>query len=196
MPNICTNTIEIRGDKEKVEKLLDLCATEATEGYGSDTLVKAIDLTLARPQPVEFDLIHKGGAKIDGKSVTHWKLRDKTTGEIVNDTLLNTRENDNIELVEVEQEEFDLLKEKYGATDWYDWRLKAWSTKWLTPVAMDKVSIWHEEGWDMEIQFECESAWSPPDYLLDYISCEFGLYISNRWWEEGGCTGWDYYREE
>ena len=197
MPNICTNTINIRGDKEKVQKLLDLCTrTDIRESYDSDTLVKAIDLTLARPQPIEFDYIHTGGATINGESVSHWKLRDKTTNEIVVSDITNTFGNDNIELVKVEQEEFDLLQEKYGAKDWYEWRVKSWGTKWLAPTTFDNASIWHEEGWDMEVTIECESAWGPPEVLLEYISCEFDLDINNRWWEEGGYTGWDYYDTE
>ena len=196
MPNICTNTINITGDQDKVQKLLDICTTEVAEDYGSDTLVKAIDLTLSRPQPKEFDLIHTGGATINGEKVSHWKLRDKTTGEIVNGSITSSFGNDNIEMIKVEQEEFDLLEKQYGATDWYEWRSRNWGTKWVAPTTFDKASIWHEEGWDMEVTIECESAWGPPEQLFSYISTEFGINVNNRWWEEGGCTGWDYYNSE
>lgn len=196
MPNICTNTIHISGDKEKVQKLLDLCTREVAEDYEGDTLVKGIDLTLARPQPIEFDYIHTGGATINGEKVSHWKLRDKTTGEIVLGSITNTFGNDNIEVIKVEQEEFDLLEMEYGATDWYEWRTKSWGTKWLTPVTFDNASIYHEEGWDMEVTIECESAWGPPYELLDYISSKFDIDINNRWWEEGGNTGWDYFNQQ
>lgn len=195
MPNICTNTIHISGDKEKVNKLLDLCTTEVQENYGSDTLVKAIDLTLARTQPVEFDYIHTGGANINEESVSHWKLRDKTTGEIVVGSMSNTFGNDNIEMVKVEQEEFDLLQEKYGAKDWYDWRVKNWGTKWITPTKIEHIAKWEADNVSM-IELECESAWGPPYELLNFLTSEFDLDINNRWWEEGGSTGWDYYDTE
>lgn len=192
MPNICTNTIHITGDKEKVNKLLDLCTTEVQENYGSDTLVKAIDLTISRPQPVEYDYIHTGGTTINGESVSRWKSKDTTTGEFV---VGYGFDSDNIELVKVEQEELDLLQEKYGAKDWYDWRLNNWGTKWITPINIDHIAKWESDN-VIILELETESAWGPPYELLNFLTSEFDLNINNRWWEEGGNTGWDYYDTE
>ena len=197
MPNICTNTVRIVGEKENIKKLLDKVVIEDKESYDSDTLVKVFDLTQARPQPTEFDLIHKGSATINGEQVSHWKLRDKTTGEIVEGSITSSFGNENIEMVKVTEEETQELINKYGSSDWYGWRAEAWGTKWVEPKLLTDTEIWEEEGWsEMEINLECESAWGPPHELLDFISCEYDIHISNRWWEEGGGLGWDHYNNE
>lgn len=196
MPNICTNTVRIVGDKEKVQKLLDTCTTEAKLNYDSDTKVKALDLTLARPMPSVFEYIHKGSAKINEEPVTHWRLMDKKTGEIVEEAISSFGNKDHY-MVKVQEEELDQLQADYGARDWYGWRVNNWGTKWITPVALDSMDKWEEEGWtDIDLTFETESAWGPPHELLDYISCEYDINVSNRWWEEGGHADWDHYTIE
>ena len=46
MPNICENTIEIRGSVEAIDKLIEKCTTKGFEGRFNveDELVKVLDL--------------------------------------------------------------------------------------------------------------------------------------------------------
>lgn len=50
-------------------------------------------------------------------------------------------------------------KEKYGATDWYEWRLENWDTKW------DADTVDHEGH---RVTFD--TAWSPPIKWLAKVS--------------------------
>jgi hypothetical protein len=50
------------------------------------------------------------------------------------------------------------LRAKYGATNWYDWQLENWGTKWGTY----QLRV-HEMGGDgSPILIEFQTAWGPP----------------------------------
>ena len=54
------------------------------------------------------------------------------------------------------------------------------------------LTKWLEDDDESDLNFECESAWSPPLELLHKIIEKYDLkYATCRWWEEGGYTGWD-----
>ena len=56
-------------------------------------------------------------------------------------------------------EEIEALREKYGATDWYDWSLKNWGCKWdacdidITDDGTDSLSIIFSTPWGPPIDF-------------------------------------------
>jgi hypothetical protein len=56
-------------------------------------------------------------------------------------------------------EEIQALREKYGATDWYDWSLKNWGCKWdacdidITDGGTDSLSIIFSTPWGPPIDF-------------------------------------------
>ena len=68
MPNICENTIEVRGSVDAIDKLIKQCTTTGYEGRFNveDELVQVLDIGLAYPQPEEFDFISTGGGTING----------------------------------------------------------------------------------------------------------------------------------
>ena len=44
------------------------------------------------------------------------------------------------------------FKKKYGAKDWYDWRVKNWGTKWDVNSSNDRIdesnlSVWFDSAW-------------------------------------------------
>ena len=47
---------------------------------------------------------------------------------------------------------------KYGAEDWYLWRLDNWGTKWDTGQSYGTVSVGHPT----KIELDVETAWTPP----------------------------------
>jgi hypothetical protein len=66
-------------------------------------------------------------------------------------------------------EEEARLVEKYGHSDWYNWRVANWGTKWdaadldVSPI----MSAWGEEK---SFDITCNTAWAPPTELMCYIT--------------------------
>lgn len=69
---------------------------------------------------------------------------------------------------------------KYGATDWYQWRIDNWGTKW----DISHISYVNSfEDYDkFGVQINCDTAWAPPENGLQklseifkdtYFYCEF-----------------------
>lgn len=72
------------------------------------------------------------------------------------------------------------MTEKYGATDWYEWSVKNWSTKW--PPA-----IWQCQLFDDHLAIQGQSAWSPPNNLAAKITTLFPVSAIVSYKEEGMC---------
>jgi hypothetical protein len=96
------------------------------------------------------------------------------------DTLLPTPP----ELLEIEpafnQSENFALIEKYGASDWYTWRLSNWGTKWDTSI--NGISVDDEQ--DLIVWFD--TAWSPPVAWLEKIAPQFPELSFRMVYEEPG----------
>lgn len=77
-----------------------------------------------------------------------------------------------------------LLREKYGASTWYDWSIHAWGTKWPD-------TLWSIERKPRSITLSGACAWSPPLAGLVAISSMYPtVRITIRYFEAGiGFTG-------
>jgi hypothetical protein len=64
-------------------------------------------------------------------------------------------------------ENSEALVKKYGASDWYDWRVNNWGTKW------DIGECYILENTDELFQVSFDSAWSPPCPFLKYASEQY-----------------------
>jgi hypothetical protein len=64
-----------------------------------------------------------------------------------------------------EEENANLLAEKYGASNWYDWRLNNWGTKWDVEADVDDD--------DSLIRISFDSAWSPPQLAVAELAAKF-----------------------
>lgn len=63
-----------------------------------------------------------------------------------------------------------LWKIKYGADNWYDWKIIHWGTKWeLDPDYVEVV----DEGCYVEYRFD--TAWSPPLGILEKLDWKFNF---------------------
>ena len=57
---------------------------------------------------------------------------------------------------------------KYGVTDWYDWNIENYGTKWgACSMEMDEGNLDEENG---SLHFHFESAWSPANGLMEKVS--------------------------
>lgn len=64
------------------------------------------------------------------------------------------------------KEKKNRFKEKYGADDWYHWRLENWGCKW---DADD--SVFWKDGDDWVVSFQ--TPWGPPCSFIETLSKEF-----------------------
>lgn len=64
---------------------------------------------------------------------------------------------------DITEEETRRRKLLYGASDWYDWHIKYWGTKW---DCYDVIKI-------CENEFEFRTAWSTPEEIIKYLSKKF-----------------------
>jgi hypothetical protein len=70
--------------------------------------------------------------------------------------------------------------EKHGATDWYDWSIKRWGTKW------NAYSVVAGKSDEREATVTFETAWSPPLPVLDELAKRFPkAYLRLIWCDEG-----------
>lgn len=71
-----------------------------------------------------------------------------------------------------------LMTEKYGYSDWYDWSVNNWGTKWDADV-----HSWERDG-DNDVYMSFNTAWCPPIELYDKLTAE-GWEINGTYIEEG-----------
>ncbi len=78
----------------------------------------------------------------------------------------------------------DEMKKKYGFSDWYDWRVTNWGTKWnASDVELDIET-------SQQIRIRFNTAWSPPTPVITKIAEKFPFaFITLDWEEEGGYYG-------
>lgn len=72
--------------------------------------------------------------------------------------------------------------EQYGATDWYEWQVKNWGTKW--DVGADGQPALVQDANSLTLNFD--SAWSPPTAAYERLQ-ELGFKILAYYYEPGMC---------
>lgn len=73
------------------------------------------------------------------------------------------------------------LNELYGSSDWYQWRVTNWGTKW------DVTEAFIEDQDDVELVVVFDSAWAPPVPWLEKIAPKFPELRFGLLYEEPGC---------
>ena len=82
-----------------------------------------------------------------------------------------------------EEENAKLLAEKYGASNWYDWRVNNWGTKWDVEMNEDDCD---SDG--SRIVFWFDSAWSPPIKVIVALGNLFPNLTLTLNYREDGCA--------
>ena len=80
------------------------------------------------------------------------------------------------------------LTRKFGADNWYDWRVKNWGTKWpASGVELCSTKVFHMTSEKpIEIIYDFETAWSPPEPIVMKMSKMFPkLKFKLKYWEAG-----------
>ena len=74
---------------------------------------------------------------------------------------------------------------KYGAEDWYLWRLDNWGTKWDTGISYGTISFDHSTT----IELDVETAWTPPIPVFDRgvdLGCHVRAQFCEPEWDVAG----------
>ena len=103
MPNWCWNTLEVQGAKKDMKEFYDMFKSNTKDTFDFEWFV---------PMPKIFNEIKVGGITIDGVQHTSWIEHDDGTKTGITD------------------EQKQIMKDEYGADNWYDWSLGNWGCKW------------------------------------------------------------------
>ena len=166
MPNHVTNIVSIKGERLIVKEMLEKIKNDE---YGIGT----IDFNKIIPMPESLEIE-------SGSRTTHGLHAYKDFIDVY--TLMGTEEKDLLNIPKSSEEAFLKMRNdvkpdewelgrtafqnqiKYGAADWYDWRIGNWGTKWN--------AYGYEKGVDYsENEYLCfETAWSAPHPILDKLA--------------------------
>lgn len=144
MPNWCSNSGYIKGEKSVLDEIWNIIHSGSMEADGHDPRPA---ITALRPCPDELTQTVAGFRSEGSPEYDDWKAQQEAN------------------------------KEKYGYTDWYGWCIDNWGTKWTPEFDMER----HEGS----IWFSGDSAWSPPEELMRYISEKYPVVIEMSYIEEG-----------
>jgi hypothetical protein len=157
MPNWCANTLNVFGDKADLEAFQQFMETEKSR----------FDFNAILPQPKELEGIHSGNTTIDGVRYNLW------------------REVDGREVGIKPDQELQLIA-LCGASNWYDWNIANWGTKWNNSddgVHVDMIS-------DSNLLYNFDTAWSPPIPVVEALVENFPKLNFLLDFEEPGMSFW------
>lgn len=176
MPNWCWNTITIEGDIGTLNNIDFIMRSDGYERSGGDDPKMGQPMRLVpmpevlqgtrSPAPTgDFDADGKRMEWVNDPKNEYWTLESYK---------------------EAQKEHYDLLAKarqaeaETGFTDWYDWAVNNWGTKW----SMEVVGYTYEPEAGA-IYISGNTAWSPPTELLRRISDKFPVTIHISYAEEG-----------
>ena len=166
MPNYCHNTLIIEGSNKQISKFKN--NLEKKQNFSLEDLFpmpEILERTIAPSinaigqeysNKFEVDLAEK-----DGSEIPELKKCSNNT-----------------------EEKQKALIEKYGCSDWYDWKNINWGTKWIQDFEV-------VESLNEKLIYTFESAWAPPISLLEKISSHYSklkFSISYNVFEEMGLS--------
>jgi len=152
MPNWTNNVIEITGNIDDVNKLMN----DITTNDDNEITYK---LTKTKPIPDELQKIREGRRTIDDISYDVWYEDDDGTVR---------------PMMDITKQE---LIDKYGTYKSLDWQYRNWGTKWGdcdTQVLEDTT-----KDNKREVKLTFDSAWGEPFMLLNDIARDYKLNIIN-----------------
>ncbi len=110
------------------------------------------------------------------------EILSTTPSELLEQTSPNMwrGEEDDIEGKLEFEKKIEELKQKYGHTDWYDWRVKNWGTKW------DAAESYILDDEDEFFSIEYNTAWGPNIEWVKTIAKQFPELTFTLWFQEPG----------
>jgi hypothetical protein len=166
MPNWCENHLEVTGPAEGISELVK--AVQNPDATSEDDPQAQWDLTLPIPMPAILHGTRSPSRTVEEAEEDIAKLIERRdAGD------LQAHENYQKEVTSggswMTDEFFEgireqartsiLAKAETGYSDWYDWSIQNWGTKWSPSVSTVTIK-------DTAINATFDSAWGPPDTLI------------------------------
>jgi hypothetical protein len=152
MPNWCLNNLHVEGDLNALQDFKKRVLVQSDEND------EILTFTMERLMPTPKELL-----------------------EMTAPVMWRGDENDTDGKLEFEKTVSE-LKEKYGYTDWYDWRVDNWGTKW------DAAESYILDDEDKFLNIEYNTAWGPN---IEWVRFAAKVYPSLKFkllFEEPGCN--------
>ena len=166
MPNWCSNSLSVSGDKAQLRDFLERITVKKEDGTTEYAILPSL-------YPCPQELRDATAGHFTAEPNANW-AKLLAEGEITQEW--------HDELVERNRKGYAIAQEniaKYGYTDWYGWCVDKWGTKW----GDCDTDLFHN---DDSISLVFQSAWSPPVDGIVHISTLFpDLVFSMNWHEEG-----------
>lgn len=144
MPNWCSNNLYVYGEKEDMMKFLYVISRKLDK---QNNVIEANEVVLK-------DYKH-GDVEVTLLENLYPTPQDLLIGDAP--VVHNDTQKSNIE--------------KYGFPDWYQWRIEKWGTKWgESDLYFNSPFV---SGNHIEIDFDFQTAWSPPIEAFDKISKDY-----------------------
>lgn len=145
MPNWCENNITIYHDNEDViKKIQEDMREDWSEEVDGETKTGTVWFSFSKLRAMPEELRN-----------TESPNRIFATQKECDDYMKEYKDHPIISASAQTQEQVDALQKKYGATNWYDWAIENWGTKWQ-PNEVDMES----DGNILNYAFD--TPWSPP----------------------------------
>lgn len=141
MPNHVINKVKFTAPAATVEAFVQkhFIATEDGE--------KGFDFNTVIPIPSRLANIHTGCTTLpSGERVREWVTEDGVRKAVDSEALVK----------------------QYGASNWYDWAIQNWGTKWN--AYSHYVPEQHSET---EIEWSFETAWSCPEPVFEQLAAQY-----------------------
>jgi hypothetical protein len=170
MPNWCSNSTKIEGNKQMVLDCLSAIGNGDTDSEG------CLDFEKIIPMPK--------GLKGTGKPTTTFRTRKE-----VEEYNSSKSEHANEAITEAQSRS---LKKKFGADNWYDWSCKVWGTKWNVSETFALTYTLKNDGANTYgVRIDYATAWCPAYGILQRLQEDWPeLKIRTKWSEEGmDCMG-------
>lgn len=186
MPNHVKNIITIQAEGERLEEILSAIKDDKLE-------IGSIDFNKIIPMPEELN-IEKGSDSTKGFEM-FIKYVEKTAAikEFVNEQpltperlkyaqeqkesvikSLNNMSEEDKRLFQLGKQMFDNI-DKYGYSDWYEWSIANWDTKWNA----------YDMGFDGKNTLCFYTAWSAPENVIRTLATKYPeIGINHRWADE------------
>lgn len=182
MPNFVANTLAFDGDPERIK---DMLAAIQNDAYGLGTI--SFDKII--PMPPELNIAAGSKSREGLQLYTEFMKMYSMSQSLTKEDMLNVPEEIEEDYFQVrpgiDRETWELGKksfrnlQKYGAPDWYDWRIQNWDTKW------------DAGGYEENVDYsKCDklaftTAWSEPAQVIQKLSEMYpNIEITHQWSEE------------
>lgn len=174
MPNWVDNKVTIEADEESINTIFEKVKSHNLNG--SDYYQIALGL-----YPMPNDITYVMGTS---GSEQYAVLQEKVVRPPSTMNYVNGNYDERIKFVDLTTGEKQLLMEDHGATNWYDWNIQNYGTKWGD---VDTELVTHE---DSKLEFVFRSPWNHSAVLAQRISEDYKAtvelkHFSIENWEKG-----------